>query len=117
VAHVIIQPKKGKKITYDDLPGVMVKEHGTGLTETHELGIVYLTSKNTVDSIPLQERIEPDGSRRYYAPLMLDWAEQFTKKEFNKRLRNGEFKSFYGDALKRMYKRMENKEFIPAEEG
>ena len=116
VGYVVIQPKKGKKITYEDFD-INIKEHGNGITETIKLGKVILTSWNVVEAIPIQERIEADGSKRYYTPLILDWDQQFTKKEFAKQVRQGNYEDYYFDALDRILEKIKNGEFTPADKG
>lgn len=112
MAHVVIQPKRGKKITYDDIPNVNYKEHYNGHVETIELGEVILTSWDVVKTIPIQEHVEVDGSRKYYTPLILDWADQFTKKEFTQQVKQGNYHSYYFKAFNEIEKRIERGDFI-----
>lgn len=115
MAHVVIQPKNGKKITYDDIPDVNYKAHYNGHVETIELGKIILTSWDVVETIPIYERVEADGSKKYYTPLILNWAQQFTKKEFNKQLKQGNYQNYYFDAFKEIDARIKKGDFIPAE--
>ncbi len=116
MAILVIQPKKGKKITYKDLPSPQIKEHYNGIVETVELGELIIKTWDVAEAITPQERIEADGSRKYYVPIMLEWSTQFTNKELMEQIRNRNVQFYYSKALELMAEKIERGEFIPAKE-
>lgn len=115
MAILVIQPKKGKKLTYKDF-APQIKHHNNGIIETVELGELIIKTWDVAEAITPQERIEADGSRKYYVPMMLEWSAQFTNKELMEQIRNRNIQFYYDDALKLMAEKVEKGEFIPAKE-
>lgn len=117
MAIYVEQPKKGKKLTYKDLPQLQIKEHYNGIVETCELGELILTSWEVAESIIPQERIETDGSRKYYIPFLLEWSTQFNNKELMEQIKNKNAKFYVSKAQKLVAEKIQRGEFIPAEES
>ena len=116
MARILIQPKKGKKLTYRDLPSPKIKRHNNGIVETVELGRLILKSWDIAEAIIPQERIEADGSRKYYIPILLPWSTQFTDKELMEQIKSRKIYFYYFNALKLMTEKVNRGEFIPAKE-
>ena len=114
---MVIQPKKGKKLTYKDLPQLEIKEHYNGIVETKELGELIIKTWDVAESIIPQERIESDGTRRYYIPFLLEWSTQFNNRELIEQIKNKNVKIYVYKTLKLINKKIQQGDFIPAKES
>ena len=114
---MVIQPKKGKKLTYKDLPQLEIKEHYNWIVETKELGELIIKTWDVAESKIPQERIESDGTRRYYIPFLLEWSTQFNNRELIEQIKNKNVKIYVDKTLKLMNKKIQQGEFIPAKES